>query len=197
LIRVWLEVSNPVNNAGLKQPGAVLKRWLCIMINRHERRIAVAIEQVSPLLDRLASADDALWPHNRQWPPMRFDRGLQVGATGGHGRIRYSIEAYTPGHEVVFRFLGPAGLEGTHRFSLLAEGEHTRLVHLIEAELGGSLRWQWPLLFRPMHDALIEDAFDNAEAYFQPGFQRGAWSLYVRVLRGMFGWLHRLSGSGR
>ncbi len=46
------------------------------------------------------------------------------------------------------------------------------------------MRWQWPLLFGPLHDALIEDSFDHAvavvaETTYLPA--RSPWR--VRALR--------------
>ncbi|MEM1418366.1 MAG: SRPBCC family protein, partial [Myxococcota bacterium] len=46
----------------------------------------------------------------------------------------------------------------------------------------GSLYWS--LVVRPLHDALIEDAFDNAERALTGDVARPArWSLRVRLLR--------------
>jgi hypothetical protein len=36
--------------------------------------------------------------------------------------------------------------------------------HTLEGETTGTMRLAWPLVWRPMHDALIEDALDTAEA---------------------------------
>ena len=66
------------------------------VINVHERELNASLEKAGVLIDRLASRDDLLWPYDR-WPAMRFDRPLGVGAVGGHGPIRYVIEAYVDG----------------------------------------------------------------------------------------------------
>ena len=63
--------------------------------NVHEREFDLSLASVGSLIDSLASSNDRLWP-NDKWPPMRFDRALAVGARGGHGPIRYSIEEYQP-----------------------------------------------------------------------------------------------------
>ena len=68
--------------------------------NIHQRRIAAPPARVGELLDTLASGKDRLWPHER-WPPMKLDTPLGIGATGGHGPIRYVVEAYDPGVQVV------------------------------------------------------------------------------------------------
>ena len=91
------------------------------VLNIHERRLAAPAAAVGALLDSLASDADALWPRSA-WPAMRFDRPLGVGAVGGHGPIPYAVEEYHPGRLVSFRFLGPRGFNGHHRFEVLPGG---------------------------------------------------------------------------
>jgi hypothetical protein len=58
-----------------------------VIRNVHERLVAAPVAQVSPLLDRLGSPDDALWPAPA-WMPMVLDGPVAVGAAGGHGRTQ-------------------------------------------------------------------------------------------------------------
>jgi hypothetical protein len=163
--------------------------------NEHQRILPASADQVGALVDRLASKEDILWP-GTHWPAMRFDRPLSVGAVGGHGPIRYVVTAYTPGRMIEFRFTGPEGFVGTHSLHVESlEPSRTRLRHLILMHPEGSARLSWPLLFRHLHDALIEDALDNAERYFVPDApKRSHWSWYVRFLR----WLRtRVSSQSR
>jgi hypothetical protein len=67
------------------------------------------------LLDTLASADDKFWPHEN-WPSVKFNLPLQVGATGGHGTGPYAVSSYTPGRHIRFEFGG--GRQGYHEFTL-------------------------------------------------------------------------------
>lgn len=115
---------------------------------------------------------------------MRFDRSLEVGAVGGHGPIRYRVEQYEPGRRVLFRFTGPPGLNGTHEWRVAPAGDGCRIRHSIDGRTAGAMRLAWPFLFRPLHDALIEDALDKAEGRLT-GVPVPArpWSLRVRVLR--------------
>lgn len=179
--------------------------------NIHERRIAAPPARVGEILDTLASGNDRLWPHER-WPPMKLDKPLGIGATGGHGPIRYVVEAYDPGVQVVFRFTGPAGFNGSHRYEVEgvkgessgrasehSEGEDqdadtdgsveggTVLRHVIEMKLSGPALITWPFLYRPLHDALMEDSLGKADADLtgQPE-QSAAWSPYVRGIRYVF-----------
>ncbi|WP_460717695.1 SRPBCC family protein [Nocardia heshunensis] len=153
--------------------------------NVHSRVIAADAGAVGRLLDTLASDDDRLWPVD-QWPAMRFDRPLAVGAVGGHGPIRYTCVKYVPGREVTFRFQSPRGFDGTHGFRVEElDATHTRLTHELLMRTHGSDRLAWPLLWRPMHDALLEDSLDLAETALVPGTPpRSHHSAYVRLLRG-------------
>jgi hypothetical protein len=150
--------------------------------NVHERRIAASPEAVGQLIDTLAGDADLLWPAN--WPAMRFDRPLGVGAEGGHGPIRYSVEAYDPGRRVVFRFAPGSGLDGIHYFvALPADGGAALLRHVLEGTTYGSTRLLWPLAIRPMHDACAEDCLDQAERALGVGPAAPArWSPWVRLL---------------
>jgi hypothetical protein len=118
---------------------------------------------------------------------MRFDRPLEVGARGGHGPIRYRIETYEPGRAVRFRFEGPTGFEGTHGFSVEETGDETNLRHSLAMEARGWARLSWPLVFRPLHDALMEDALTKAERRTGSADPEVVpWSRYVRFLRWVF-----------
>jgi carbon monoxide dehydrogenase subunit G len=115
---------------------------------------------------------------------MRLNAPLAVGAVGGHGPIRYTVEAYEPGRFVRFRFTGPRGFHGTHAFAVEpAEDAGTRLRHELVMRTGGAARLTWPVVFRPLHDALIEDAFDRAAVAIGQAPMAPAWSPWVRILR--------------
>ncbi|MFJ4658863.1 SRPBCC family protein [Nocardia sp. NPDC088792] len=153
--------------------------------NVHTRVIAADAEAVGRLLDTLATDDDRLWPV-AQWPAMLFDRPLGVGAVGGHGPIRYTCVKYVPGREVEFRFQRPRGFDGTHRFIVEElDATHTRLTHELVMRTHGVDGPSWSLLWRWMHDALLEDSLDLAETALVPGTApRSRHSAYVRFLRG-------------
>ena len=159
--------------------------------NMHERRFQVSQDRVGSLIDRLGSADDRLWPSS-QWPAMRFDRPLQVGAVGGHGPIRYQVEMYAPGSRVRFRLRSPRGFEGFHGFEVLpAEGTGTTLRHVLDMHARGPAVLTWPLVFGPLHDALVEDCLDTAARELGEAVPSREWSLRVRMLRGAFRLLRR------
>ncbi|MFD0258688.1 SRPBCC family protein [Kitasatospora indigofera] len=156
------------------------------VLNVHERVLEAGEPEVGALIDGLAGGPaDALWPHGR-WPAMRLDPGLELGAVGGHGPVRYAVAAYVPGRWVRFEFTGPRGFHGFHECSVHPAGAgRTLLRHTLAMRPSGPARLSWPLVFRPLHDALLEDALDRAEAAF-PGAAPHAparWSRYVRLLR--------------
>jgi hypothetical protein len=155
--------------------------------NVHERVLSASVGEVGALLDSLSSSSERLWP--TRWPRMRFDRPLQVGAVGGHGPIRYEVEKYIPGRVVRFRFTGPRGFDGAHWYEVteLPQGE-VRLRHVLEMATRGGAMLSWPMAYRPLHDALIEDSLDRAEVSLGLGPATASrWSWYVRFLRWILG----------
>ncbi|GAA4924939.1 SRPBCC family protein [Streptomyces coeruleoprunus] len=155
--------------------------------NVHERLLPVGESEAGALIDTLASADDRLWPHG-DWPAMELDRGLSVGSSGGHGPVRYTVTAYVPAKWVRFTFAAPHGFHGFHEYAALGvDGGHTVLRHTLAMNVRGPARVTWPLLWRPMHDAVLEESLDRAELACTGGVARPARrSAYVRLLRALW-----------
>ncbi|MHB1042131.1 MAG: SRPBCC family protein [Eubacteriales bacterium] len=156
--------------------------------NIHTRDLLTSPSKAGVLIDSLASKNDKLWPRD-QWPPILFDRPLGAGAAGGHGPIRYVVEEYKPGRHICFRFTEPGGFIGTHAFDVEeVKPGMVRLRHVIDMRVKGIARIIWPLMIRWLHDALIEDAFDRAEAYVASrSVSQRRWPFWVRFLRGVYG----------
>lgn len=154
--------------------------------NVHERQVRASPAAVGELLDSLSAKDDRLWPRG-EWPSMRLDKPLQVGAAGGHGPVRYVVESYEPGRSVRFRFTAPSGFHGHHTFTISeGAGGSAVLRHELTMTVTGWSRITWPLFFRPLHDALIEDSFDRAESEVgKPPSVPARRSRWVRVLRSL------------
>lgn len=153
------------------------------VLNIHEREFEADHNNVGALLDSLASKEDRLWPV-LMWPRMELDRPLCVGAVGGHGPIRYLVEEYTPGQSIKFRFTGPKGFDGFHGYEiLLRAGESVILKHTLRMSARGLAMLSWPLVFRPMHDALIEDSLTTAQVSLGLSPTVKPWSAWVRILR--------------
>jgi hypothetical protein len=158
-----------------------------VVRNAHERIVTAPFAQVAELLDGLGTDGDRLWPGDR-WPPMVLDRGPEPGSAGGHDRVRYSVETAElsgPVRSVAFRFAPQTELVGTHWFAVEDLGDgRVQLRHVIDAQPIRWMRIGWPLVVRWLHDALIEDAFDGAEAVLagEP-VQRRRLSPWVRAMR--------------
>ncbi len=156
--------------------------------NIHSRLLQASPKEVLTLFKTLATTDDRLWPTDH-WPPMRFRHGLVEGAKGGHGPIRYTVVEYDPNGYVCFSFRKPHGFHGTHALLVEAEKESlTRISHTIDMRVKGTGILSWSLLFRWLHDALIEDAFDKIQTQLEPASTPTSnWIPWVRFLR----WLLR------
>lgn len=154
------------------------------MRNVHERHVAASPEQLGVVLETLSSEHDQLWPRTA-WPPVVLDRGLAPGSHGGHSGIRYTVTAHDVGRRVEFTFDRSTGIHGTHALVVVGLGDGTSVLrHVLEGRLHGSMVLLWPLAVRWLHDAVVEDAFDLAEAALGPGPTVPArWSLWVRLLR--------------
>jgi len=69
------------------------------------------------------------------------------------------------GRRMVFRFTGPRGFMGHHRLEVLAAGEDRILLrHTIDMKTEGQAQLSWPLISRPLHHGLLEDARARARA---------------------------------
>ncbi len=154
------------------------------VISVHTREFQCSPQRVGELIDSLASKNDLLWPLEH-WPAMRFDRPLGVGAIGGHGPIRYTVEHYEAGREVRFRFTAPAGFDGYHGLNLEQSNNanQLRLRHILEMNARGSGAVGWVFVYRWLHDALVENALDRAEQHVTGKPVWTAWSGWVHVLR--------------
>ncbi|MFI9718342.1 SRPBCC family protein [Streptomyces sp. NPDC052396] len=161
------------------------------VFNVHERVLMADAGRVGALIDTLGSHEDLLWPH-RDWPPMTFDRPLSPGAMGNHGPVRYTVTAYVPATWVRFTFRAPHGFGGFHEFTALPlDEERTVLRHTLAMNVRRTARLTWPLAWRPLHDACLEDSLDRAELACTGAVERPARrSPYTRLLRGL---VHGLS----
>ena len=155
--------------------------------NVHERDFKSDAATAGALIDTLASRDDRLWPRDR-WPPIRFDRPLQIGAVGGHGPIHYAVVAYEPTRSIRFRFTAPRGFIGSHGFDVVPlPNGGARLIHSLGMQAESTAMLTWPLVYRWLHDALIEDSLERAAVSLGETPRGVRWTLWVRTLRWVFG----------
>ena len=153
----------------------------------HHRTIQEPIHKVVDLMKTLATKNDLVWPVG-QWPRMKFTTKLEKGASGGHGPIRYTVDEFDSPTYIQFRFTQPQGFNGVHRFELNELGDkETELKHTIEMTTSFSATIKWILAIRWLHDALVEDALDKVENYFDGGKRRTPWNSWVIFLRKLLG----------
>lgn len=149
--------------------------------NTHQRLLPCTPEEAAHLIDNLSGPEEALWPV-AGWPRMRLSDGLNPGSYGGHGPIGYFVEAYRPGRTVHFRFTDPCGFKGYHRLEVREHEHGCMLEHDLQVSTSWMAWLKWHLIFRPLHDALLEDALDRAATRFG-GLATSQHTLYVRLLR--------------
>ncbi len=150
--------------------------------NVHSREYEAPPEAAEALLSTLGGEEDRLWPAFR-WPAMRFKGPREPGQAGGHGPIRYTIEAWEP-RFARFRFTAPKGFHGHHQFRIEAlPGGRIRLSHEVEMEAQGRAYLTWALGIRWLHDALLEDALDRASGILGHALPPRPLGLWVRFLR--------------
>ena len=151
--------------------------------NIHSREYPVASSELGRVVDTLSSQSDLLWPY-RIWPRMTLDRPLSVSASGGHGPIRYFVEEYVPGKRVRFRFTGPKGFDGYHGYEVYElDNSKSELRETVQMNTHGLAQLTWPLIFCPLHNALIEDSFSLAEHRLGVPQTVSKWSWWVKFLR--------------
>ena len=152
------------------------------VINIHKRTIQQPKSEIVKLFNTLASVDDRMLAVTK-WSPMKLDKGLQVGSKGGHGPIKYFVTDYHPEKSITFQF-DMTGFDGFHRFDIeKLEESKTLLTHTIDMTTTGMATFKWVFAIRWLHDAYIEDAFDNVENQFTENKKRTEWSYWVKTLR--------------
>lgn len=153
--------------------------------NVHSRVTDGTVADAAALIEALGTRDDRLWPRDR-WPRIRLDQGTAEGSRGGNAGLRYRVLQVEPGRRVRFVFesgshpavtgwhelrvdpIGDDGLQWTHELVL----EHP------------SLQVRTGLI--PLHDALLEDLFDQIEYELgQHPLERPEFSASIRTLRAL------------
>ncbi|QKW10672.1 SRPBCC family protein [Streptomyces sp. NA04227] len=152
----------------------------------HERVVAASADRVGALIDRLSTWEDPVFPVP-DWPPLRLDRPLGVGAVGGHGGLEYEVVAYEPGRRIRFDFL-PAGT-GHHELTVEPLGpDRCRLRHELFAPQGPADWLLWIAAIKPVHEAMVEELFDNAEELATGTLRRGHRRPARAALFGRLAW---------
>ena len=153
------------------------------VLNIHTRTINQPKRKVTELLETLSTENDQIWPKEK-WPRMKFKDGIQVGAKGGHGPIRYTVEKYNTNEIIQFRFSKPHGFNGIHKFEIkeLADRQ-TEVKHTIDMVTEGKGTLSWLLAVRSLHNALIEDGLDKFENSISNLNKKTEWNIWVKIVR--------------
>lgn len=152
------------------------------IVNIHKRVINQQKKELEKLFATLSTENDRMLAIDK-WPPMKLDKGLQIGSTGGHGPIKYSVSDYQEGHSITFQF-AMTGFSGFHKFELQALGhDSTELSHVVDMTTSGMATVRWVFVIRWLHDAYVEDAFDTVENSFLSTPKVSRWSWWVTILR--------------
>ena len=153
------------------------------VLNIHQRTLNQPKSKVAELLKTLSTENDRIWPKEK-WPEMKFEDGIKVGAKGGHGPIRYSVEKYNPNEIIQFRFSKPKGFIGIHKFEIKELGnQKTEIKHTIDMTTKGQGTLIWSFAVRSLHNALIEDGFDKLENNFSKDQKTRNWNFWVKFIR--------------
>lgn len=153
------------------------------VVNIHKRNIHQPKIIIVELFKTLSSKNDMMLATDK-WSPMVLDKGLEMGSKGGHGPIKYIVQAYKPGDFIQFDFTQPKGFNGFHKFEITElDNEVSELKHIIEMNTTGLATLKWITAIRWLHDAYIEDAFDKVENHFTTEKKISEWSIWVKLLR--------------
>ena len=124
-----------------------------------------------------------MWP-KEQWPALKFKEGIKDGAKGSHGPIRYTVEKYNPSEIIQFRFSNPKGFNGICELKIKELTNTTcEINHTIDMKTIGNATLVWALSIRPLHNALIEGAFDKLENNFSKITKSSKCNIWVRIPR--------------
>ncbi|TDZ96655.1 SRPBCC family protein [Mycobacteroides salmoniphilum] len=121
---------------------------------------------------------------------MILDRPLAKGASGGHGKIRYTCTAYTPRRFVEFTFDSVNGnlIDGRHVFEAVPRRAGVLIRHTLDLECGFSDWIKLTALVVPAHDAVIEQLLDHLERSITgTATHPHRWGLRVLLIRRLFG----------
>jgi hypothetical protein len=153
------------------------------VLNIHKRTLNQSKTKVVEIIKTLSTDNDRIWPKEK-WPEIKFKGEIQIGAMGGHGPIKYTVEKYNPSEIIQFRFLKPLGFNGIHKFEIQElSSEKIEITHTIKMNTDVNGTFLWIFAIRSLHNALIEDAFDKLENNFTEIHKSSKWNFWVKFLR--------------
>lgn len=128
----------------------------------YERTFSGTPRRIFQLLSEMGTSQDAIWPFPSQ-PFMRSPGPLSPGTTEEwHGPFHAVLEEVEPEKRIVWR-IDIDGFDGTHGFTLEADGRRVTLRHRLSAMLSdtqGRLLWK---RYEDQHERSITGLFDKLE----------------------------------
>ena len=128
----------------------------------YERVFSGTTRRIYELLVEMGTSQDRIWPFPSQ-PFMRSPGPLTPGTTEEwHGGLHAVLADVEPEKRIVWR-IDTEGVDGTHAFTLEAEGRRVTVRHRLTAtldEVQGRLLWR---RLEEQHERSIEGLFDKLE----------------------------------
>ena len=126
----------------------------------YERAFSGTTRRIYELLVEMGTSQDRIWPFPSQ-PFVRSAGPLTPGTTEEwHGGLHAILEDVEPEKRIAWR-IDTEGVDGTHAFTLEAEGRRVTVRHRLTATLDdvqGRLLWR---RLEEQHERSIEGLFDK------------------------------------
>ncbi len=157
--------------------------------NVHERVVRCTKKQAQEIMSTYGSLTDRMYPFDR-WPNMYLEGPpgpTVVGSVFNRGAARLVITLFENGEQLRYswKFLKPAGFDGTHTGSVVDLGNGTMAFRsVIDMHTRG---WKatllWLFVMHSLHDAVVGDSFDKLERELGLTPKARTWTPWVRLLR--------------
>ncbi|NUS74566.1 MAG: hypothetical protein HOQ05_14380 [Corynebacteriales bacterium] len=159
--------------------------------NRHSRILPTAPHHVWELLTNVPYELISSAPYEGNgvfpdaWGGFRAPSGFIPNAPAGHGPFNYIVKTVEPGRRLMFK-----SVDGKSEFGFVMEQQrdHTKVSYVLDMPLHGKEYFRYQLVGRHLHNAWINDVFDNIErAVTLQLAQPAQWSPWVKLLRRFIG----------
>lgn len=157
------------------------------IVEVHKRQFDSPDHEVRALLDSFGRPGGLFQP-GEEWLAQGINETLTVGVKTGHWPFKYEVQDYVPGESLGFTFLYPPCLKGaTCRFQIYKNLKgNTVLVNTFEHSAKGPANISWPLVFKWLYQASIQDVLANAQRSLGEVPKVRGWSPWVNLLRSIF-----------
>lgn len=153
----------------------------------HKRQFDCPDNEVRSLLDSFGHPGGLFQP-GEEWLAQGINETLIVGVKSGHWPFKYELHEYVPGESLGFTFLYPPCLKGAiWRFHIYKNLRgYSVLENTFEHSAKGPAHISWPLVFKWLYRASIQDVLANAQRSLGEVPKVRGWSPWVSLLRSIF-----------